>query len=341
MSGKIFVSLFSVLGSLVFAPVLSAQTTDEETIKIDTRVVFVDTLVKEKRGGQTVSDLKKENFEILADGRKREISYFSRQGSEKRRPLAVVLVLEGRNPGALDSINDAFSELAPEDEVAILASSDGETTILKTLTDFTRDKAKLTEALNAAKNLPVPKKAVWYIDELKEIIGKTQIGSRPNSDVLIVPVGSGLGPLRISERNSISESLIKANVAFSPLIQPFNVGYMKFGKVPTIPVTSGVLKTVGRLTGNDNFAPLNIAAQTGGDVVEIQNKDDYGAALKKLFGTLAARYNLGFTIDEKDIDDGKIHKLEIKVKAQDSKGKKREMIVRSRQFYYVPKAKTN
>ncbi len=39
-----------------------------ETIRVNTRVVFMDALVKDKRTGVPIADLKPENFEILDDG---------------------------------------------------------------------------------------------------------------------------------------------------------------------------------------------------------------------------------------------------------------------------------
>src|SRR6266568_5613517 len=40
-----------------------------ETIRINTRVVFMDALVKDKRTGASISDLAPENFEVFDDGR--------------------------------------------------------------------------------------------------------------------------------------------------------------------------------------------------------------------------------------------------------------------------------
>src|SRR4029450_8265420 len=50
-----------------------------ETIRVNTRVVFMDALVKDKRTGVPISDLKPENFEIFDDGTARPIAYFTRE----------------------------------------------------------------------------------------------------------------------------------------------------------------------------------------------------------------------------------------------------------------------
>src|SRR6266576_4047311 len=70
-----------------------------DTIKVNTRVVFMDALVKDKRTGIPISDLKPENFEVFDDGNPRTISYFTREG-QARKPLALVLILDLRDDGA-------------------------------------------------------------------------------------------------------------------------------------------------------------------------------------------------------------------------------------------------
>src|SRR4030095_4299444 len=99
----------------------------EETIKIKTRVVFLDALVKDKKTNIPISNLKTENFEVLDDGKPREISYFTR---EARKPLALVLILDLREDGAgrflkrteiLKAMGDELAKLPPGDEVAIMA----------------------------------------------------------------------------------------------------------------------------------------------------------------------------------------------------------------------------
>ena len=70
-----------------------------DTIRINTRVVFLDALVKDKRTGVPITELKPEHFEILDNGNPRPIAYFTREG-QARKPLAFVLVLDLRDSGA-------------------------------------------------------------------------------------------------------------------------------------------------------------------------------------------------------------------------------------------------
>src|SRR5258706_1411682 len=135
-----------------------------ETIRVRTRVVFMDALVKDKKTGVPISDLKPENFELFDDGQPRPISYFTREG-QARKPLALVLILDLRDDGAgrflkreeiRRALVDELAKLPPGDEVAILAinlnSVDDKTAAIRNgkalwLTQFTRDRYQLETAL--------------------------------------------------------------------------------------------------------------------------------------------------------------------------------------------------
>jgi VWFA-related protein len=149
--------------ALLAAPAVLAQEVTD-TIKIRTRVVFLDALVKDKRTGVPISDLKPANFELLDDGKPRAISYFNAEG-QARKPLALVLVLDLSDDGAgrflkrdevRASIVDELAKLPPGDEVAILGINTNitadKTEALRNghalwLTDFTHDRAQIEKAL--------------------------------------------------------------------------------------------------------------------------------------------------------------------------------------------------
>src|SRR2546426_12380729 len=132
-----------ILLLVIFAvPATSAQEV-ADTIKVRTRVVFLDALVKEKKTGIPISDLNPENFEVFDDGQPRAISYFTREG-QARKPLALILILDLRDDGAgrylkheevRKSIVDELARLPEGDEVAILAinlnSVDDKTAVIR------------------------------------------------------------------------------------------------------------------------------------------------------------------------------------------------------------------
>jgi VWFA-related protein len=160
---KTTVRLLVILAALIVIIILSAHATPAqeatETIRINTRVVFMDALVKDKRTGVPIADLKPENFEIYDNGTPRPVSYFTREG-QARKPLALVLILDLRDDGAgrflkrpeiLKVMADELAKLSPQDEVAVLAMDiNGEDEKRVWLTEFTRDHAQIVAALARA-----------------------------------------------------------------------------------------------------------------------------------------------------------------------------------------------
>ena len=161
-----------LLLGLLSAPAILAQEI-ADTIKIRTRVVFMDALVKDRKSGIPITDLKPENFELFDDGKPRTISYFNSEG-QARKPLAMVLILDLRDDGAgrflkrdevRAAIVDELVKLPPGDEVAILAINlntvDDKTAAIRNgkamwLTEFTRDRTQLEAALARIPALVAP-----------------------------------------------------------------------------------------------------------------------------------------------------------------------------------------
>src|SRR5688500_5008116 len=127
----------------------------EDTIKIKTRVVFLDALVKDKKTNLPISNLTPENFEVLDDGKPRPISYFTREG-QARKPLALIVVLDLREDGAgrflkereiLKAMENELAKLPPGAEVAIMAMNIGEDEQSVWLSEYTSERAKIAAAL--------------------------------------------------------------------------------------------------------------------------------------------------------------------------------------------------
>ena len=156
---RLLVILAAVIAVIVIGSRSIGAQEVADTIRINTRVVFMDALVKDKRTGVPIADLKPENFEIYDDGDLRPVSYFTREG-QARKPLALVLILDLRDDGAgrflkrpeiLKAMADELAKLSPQDEVAILAMDiNGEDEKRVWLTGFTRDHAQLVAALARA-----------------------------------------------------------------------------------------------------------------------------------------------------------------------------------------------
>jgi VWFA-related protein len=426
----IILALLIVIIALVPHSIFAQEVAD--TIRINTRVVFMDALVKDKRTGVPIADLKPENFEIYDDGNLRPISYFTREG-QARKPLALVLVLDLRDDGAgrflkrpeiLKAMGDELAKLSPEDEVAILAMDiNGEDEKRLWLSGFTHDQARLAAALGRARELvdvdpeeadaraarasqqtdpdrgnsltlgsaapdsaqkeaasqsggpgpgtPKSEEAVEVeiirgkngavvtrtthkdgsVDvkrvnkkgnvtmelgdiydmaaAVKDTIRRTQ-NDRPNSQLAIVWVSDGIAPIFFEDRDATEELVLRSNVTFNSLTTELRTLFKLL-----LPIGRPL---AGMLGVSVYGSAKRLAQRSGGEAVKVNRTKDYATGLSKIIGNLTARYSLGFTLAESEKDDGRLHNLELRVKAPDAKGKMRKLEVSSRRGYYMSEA---
>ena len=367
----------------------------EETIKIKTRVVFLDALVKDKRTNLPISNLTTENFEVLDDGKPRDLAYVTREG-QARKPLALVLILDLREDGAgrflkrteiLKAMEDELAKLPSGDEVAIMAMDISEDEERVWLTEFTNDRAKLAAALARVpamcqpSDLPPPLPTPTNVEgegkpddivQTETIRGKNgtvitrttrrdgkvnvkrtdkdgnvtvEINAyydiptavreaarkaeemRPNSQPSIVWVSDGIAPIFFEDRDATEQILIRNNVIFNSLTVELRTLF-KF----LMPIGKPIAGWVGlSIYGSAK----HLAQRSGGEAVKVGRVKDYGTGLSRIIGNLTARYSLGFALAESEVDDGRMHSLEVRVKAKDEKGKNRKLQVSSRQGYYM------
>ncbi|MBA3438781.1 MAG: VWA domain-containing protein [Pyrinomonadaceae bacterium] len=329
----------------VTAALVQAQDGSEDTVRVSTRVVFVDTLVKDKKTKQPVRGLARDEFQVFDNNRPRTLSYFSREDDKRGRPLALVLAFCPDRDGAgkplrrkevLQSLNTTLAKLSSADEVAVMVTwGIGPSHML---TNLTTDRAKVSAALASipAWIMPDPE-LLKTADTAPSNLGKalqssalTAARERPNSQVAIVLVTDAIFPLFNNERDEITARLIETNVSFNVLTTGMDQFFIWMYPVA---------KPLGKLMGMDFYGnPRYLAQQTGGEEVRVRRSEDYAGGLAQIIGNLTTRYSLGFTLDEGERDDGQMHQLEVKVKARDKHGKERKVVVSARRGYYLPKA---
>jgi VWFA-related protein len=388
--------LLIVLAAISFVSIHAQEV--EDTIKIKTRVVFLDALVKDKKTNLPISNLTTDNFEVLDDGKARNISYFTREG-QARKPLALILILDLREDGAgrflkqteiLKAMESELAKLPPGDEVAIMAMDIAEDEQRLWLTDFTNDRAQLAAALARVPamcgpdNGPAPEAVERVaqtsagegkpddIIETETIRGRNggtvmretrrdgsvnvkrvnkkgnvtvDLGDvydmaaavrdatrkaeqlRPNSQPSIVWISDGIAPIFFEDRDATEQILIRNNVIFNSLTVELRTLF-KF----LMPVA----KPIGGWLGMSIYGSAkHLAQRSGGEAVKVGRAKDYGTGLSRIIGNLTARYSLGFALAESEVDDGRMHTLQVRVKAKDEKGKIRKLQVSSRQGYYM------
>src|SRR5947207_11180280 len=153
---------------------------------------------------------------------------------------------------------------------------------------------------------------------------------RPNSQAAIVWVSDGIAPIFFEDRDETEKVLIRDNIIFNSLTVDLRTLF-KF----LLPIGKPIAGWMGvSLYGSAK----HLAQRSGGEAVRVSRVKDYGSGLSKIIGNLTARYSLGFTLAEQENDDGRLHALEVRVKARDEKGKDRKLAVSSRQGYYMSTA---
>lgn len=337
----------------------------EEVVRTRTRVVFLDALVKDRGTNEPVRDLAPESFEVLDEGRPRTLSYFTREG-DSRRPLAMLIFVDiwavyGRkllkSEAALERLASALSQLAPEDEVGLMTTwleegqRPGEPSMaLRTVCDFTRDRARTREALLSIPRLMAEQERtledladrkerfaddlrldlVWRLSDIADEV--VPLGGRfPNSQLVVVGVTDDLFDLRKGEREEVTERAVRAGLIFDGLV---------FNKSAAAGFFFGTFnKLLLAPRGKSLYAADALAEQTGGEVARVGKAQDLADGLAGFIESLLARYSLGFTLAEGEPDDGRLHTLAVSVRARDPKGRERKLLVRARRGYYASAAR--
>lgn len=312
-------------------------------MRVNTRVVFIDTLVKDKRTRAPVTDLTRDDFQVLDNGKPRTLTYFSREG-DVHRPLALVLCLNLDYTGARRylerddvraSLATALVKLSSEDEVAVMGiwETMGGKPIM--VADLTRDRAKVITALTPPQSASEASKAgraVYVMNEAAQRAIDIATWARPNSQVVFVYISDGFATndlLEFNSRQKLAAKLIEGNVIFSAL-----TCNMLKGMAAASVIANAPLRILGAsITGGEQY----LAKQTGGVAIKVDRPEDFGMGLQQITSDLASRYSLGFMLGEDERQDGQMHRLEVKVKARDAWGGERKLVVSARRGYYILK----
>ena len=348
----------------------------EDVVRVNTRVVFIDTLVRDKKTGAPVTDLSLQSFQVLDDGKPRNLSYFSREGVA-RRPLALMLVLDLSTSGILylekpevmERIIAALAKLRPEDEIGVMqiwyepqAAPLTFEMRSKRVSVLTRDRAQTFAALRdvqqfAKQNLPQVKmffsfkstfKEAWKIGiagaatgmpagpppvtitaarDLENMIDKAPLlaRERPNSQVVIMEVTSDFGAEGFGKTRKTAHELIDSGVTVCGMV------VKRTFTDKGVNLTGTIMSPLMRV----RFHTISYyGKQTGGEVETVGRPEEFAGAVDKIVSGLAARYSLGFTLDEGERNDERVHQLEVKI---NPRGTTRKLTVSARRSY-VPKA---
>jgi VWFA-related protein len=339
---------------------------DDEVLSIKTNIVNVDAVVYDKKTGQILTGLKKENFAIFENGVKQEITQFATPES----PITVTLLVEyskwsevfgyyanrGYEPGKLEVIRPVAFFLSrfikPPDDYASVVAFDIRPT---PITDFTNDPNRLRQTVDLLlRNNPAFRENNLF-DSIKFVL----IGGKGDAVVLenskestidyagmvevkakrraIILVASGINTFSKTSYDDARKIVQKAGIPFY-IISTGNLFFKLYEN--RLPATDGIDGTPGRLTFLQAQNAMNtFAKESGGAHFPITFESEIPSALNSINALLRNQYSLAYDAGEKP-KDGKKYKIEVKVDLNgDGVYEDKQLVVQHRPFYQVDKEK--
>jgi Ca-activated chloride channel homolog len=335
--------------------------------RVETDLVNVDAVVFNKKTGQIIDGLKKENFAIFENGVKQNISSFTTPES----PITVTLVLEyskwtetfGRagggyfEPGVYESVRPVAYFLSkfikpPDDYASVIAFDLRPTPI----TDFTNDPARIRQTIDLLlRNSPAFRENNLY-DALKFAL----IGGKGDSVVLenreertaeysgmvdvkskrraIILVASGIDTFSKINFGDARKIVQEAGIPIY-IISTANL-YCKIycDRLDPMRVMPGQPDRMSFLTATNQMNTF--AKESGGVHFEMTFPSEIPNYLNSINGLLRSQYSLAYDIEQKH-EPGKKYKLEVKVDVDgDGTYDDKQFVVQHRPFVMVPKEQT-
>lgn len=339
---------------------------DDEVLKIDTNIVNVDAVVYNKKSGQIITGLKKENFSIYENGVKQEISNFS----TPEAPITVTLVVEYSKwseifgsaaggyfeSGKVEVIRPVAYFLsqfikAPNDYASLIAFDIRPTPI----TDFTNDPTRLRQTVD----LLLRNNPAFRENNLFDAIKFSLVGGRGDTVVLenskekyseyggmvsvkskrraIILVASGIDTFSKINYDEARKVVQSSGIPIY-IISTGNLFYKRFES--QLPATDSISGMPGRLTFLQAQNTMNtLAKESGGAHFPMTFEGEIPGILNSINGLLRNQYSLAYDTGEKP-HDGKKYKLEVKVDVNgDGIPEDKEFVVQHRPFYSAPNDK--
>lgn len=318
--------------AMCFATALYAQPA-APTFRSETRVVTVDVMIRDLATRLPADNLRRADFQLRIDGKERQISYFAHDRND-RRPLAMLVffnlapeggLTELSKPDALESFRTALSRLTPKDEVAVFAIRDWFVGEAKEMTGLTRDRQAAAQAMQdsvaTAAAAPDEERQAQRHSKDKTMAAAVQRAVeastlRPDSQVALVYVSDGMNTLDTMEarkRHELAQLLQARNISFSAL---------NLKMISSYAAAAAVINPLGvafglSVTGSGSY----LAKQAGGVTVEVPSAREFGASLEQVVSSYASRYSLGYRLSEGEFQDGRVHRIAVRLIGDAAKGR--------------------
>lgn len=283
----------------VVAALSAALTAQQPSFKAGTQIVplYVTVVDGEKR---LVPDLGREDFEVLDNGKPVTLTLFNNE--PEPFSVAVMLDTSASMTGSLDLLKDAAEQfiirLLPEDRGMVGAFNDK---IQFPIASFTSDRDELAGALREL-GFGNPTRLFDAIEagiqQLREVQGRRVVLVFTDGEDTASKIGQG----KVLDQARADEVMI------------YSIG-----------LESEYFNGQYRVRTRPDRGLRRLADETGGGYFELKKTDDLGPTFTRVAQELHSQYVLGFP----PATDGKLHKLEVRVK-------KLGMSARARKSYLAP-----
>jgi len=253
-----------------------------------------------------VSDLEQADFEVFDNGKAQPITTFSNLPT----PFTAVLMLDtsGSMTLNLDLVKDAAEQfiirMLPEDRAKVGAFND-KIQIEPEGEEFLNDRDRLIRIMKNELDFGYPTRLFDAVDQaiaaLRGIEGRRVVIAFTDGDDNASKLGRG----DVLERARIEETMI------------YGIG-----------LESDYFNGAQRVRTRPDRGLKNLAEETGGGFFDLKKKDELGPAFTRVAQELRSQYVLGFA---PPVQDGKVHKLDVKVKRPGMTARGRKSYVASPQ----------
>ena len=302
-------ALVTLLAAIVLTPQTAASQAQSFRSTADVVPLFVTVVEK---GGRLVTDLSRDAFQILDNGKPQPITVFDNSPQPVR--LIVLLDVSGSIADTLPLLRDAchalVRRLTPGDLARV--GTFGQEIAISPV--FTRDADALVASLPATVTSGQPTPLWTAIDRAITEFAAVADGRRV---VLVLSDGKDTGPLEfgqkflsqieIGERAERDDVMIYGVGVRSSLASAMRSGARTLGGVLSSTLPDPGLGTV--------------ALDTGGGYLELRGSDDLAATFGRVADELHQQYLLGFTPPARD---GKVHKIDVRLRDRDSRARVRK-----------------
>ena len=332
-------------------------------VKLETKLVDVNAVVYNKKTGQIVTGLKKENFAVFEDGVKQDITDFS----VPEAPITVTLVVEyskwtelfgsaagGRfEPGTYEVIRPVAQFLTrfikpPDDYASVIAFDMRPTPI----TDFTNDRARIQQTIDILlRNQPA-----FRENNLFDAIKFALVGGPGDAVVLdndnakyadyggmvsvkakrraIILVASGIDTFSKTGYDQVRKVIQTSGVPIY-IISTGNLFYKKYEQY--LDATDSITGVPGRLTFLQAKNAMNtFAKESGGVHYEMTFEGEIPGYLNNINALLRNQYDLAYEVGE-NREPGKKYKIDVKVDVDgDGVYEEKQYVIQHRPFYIAP-----